>query len=143
MAPTSQPVKFPPFKNFMWASILLALLGWGGLAVLVVLTKPTLGPRWLFYFLLVLGLSGLAMPVTYFMNLRFMSDPPADGAVIGRQAIWFGIYGSLLAWLQRGRVLTAALALVLVLGFMLIEALIRVRELSLWVPREETPPDER
>ena len=102
-----------------------------------------MGPRWLFYFLLVLGLSGLALPVTYFMNLRFMSDPPADGAVIGRQAIWFGIYGSLLAWLQRGRVLTAALALVLVLGFMLIEALIRVRELSLWVPREETPPDER
>lgn len=143
MVPSSEPVKFPPFKNFMWASILLALLGWGGLAVLIVLTLPTLGPRWLFYFLLVIGLSGLALPVTYFLNLRFLSEPPADGTVICRQAIWFGIYGGLLAWLQRGRVLTAALALVLALCFMLVEALIRVRELSLWTPREETPPDER
>jgi hypothetical protein len=97
----------------------------------------------LFYFLLVTGLSGTALPVTYFLNLRFLSEPPADGTVISRQAIWFGVYGSLLAWLMRGRVLTVGLAIVLALGFMLVEALIRVRELSLWTPRPETPADEQ
>jgi hypothetical protein len=142
MTTTNETVKYPPFRNYLWASLLLALLGWGGLAVLVVLTLPTLAPRWLFYFLLVLALSGTALPLTYFLNLRFLSEPPADGTVISRQAIWFGIYGSLLAWLMRGRVLTLALGAVLALGFMLVEALLRVRELSLWTPRQETPPDE-
>jgi hypothetical protein len=143
MSTSNEPAKYPPFRNFLWASLLLALLGWGGLAVLVVLTLPTLGPRWLFYFLLVSALSGTALPVTYFLNLRFLSEPPADGTVISRQAIWIGIYGSLLAWLMRGRVLTLALCVVLALGFMLVEALIRVRELSLWTPREEIPADEQ
>jgi len=126
----------PPFRTFLWASVLLGLFGWGGLAVLVATTLPTLGPRWLFFFLLLTGLSGTALPVTYFINLRFPSNPPADGAAILREAMFIGIYGCLAFWLQQGRVLTMPLALILALGFFLVEFLIRIREVSRWKPKE-------
>jgi hypothetical protein len=132
--PSSSP-KFPPFRIFLWAAILLVLFGWGGLAILVSTTLPVLGPRWLFFFLLMSGLTGIALPVAYFFNRRFISIPPADGGIILRQAMWFGVYGCIIAWLQQGRVLTGVLAIMLALGFAIVELLLRVRELSLWKPK--------
>jgi hypothetical protein len=90
------------FWSFLWISIVLCLVGWGGLMMLIAFTLPTLGPRWLFFFLLDLALSGTALPVTYFFNRRFLSDPPVGNGVILREAMWVGVYGSLLAWLQLG-----------------------------------------
>jgi hypothetical protein len=51
-----------------------------------------------------------------------------------RQAIWVGIYIPTLAWLQIGRVLSVALGLLLALGFVLVEWLLRLREKSQWKP---------
>lgn len=135
--PNSTP-KFPSFRTFFWASLLLCLFGWGGLAILVANTLPTMGPRWLFYFLLMCGVSGLALPVTFFINRRFLSSPPADEGVIVREAIWFGIYACLALWLRQGNVLNAVLAVALALGFAIIEVLLRVREISLWKPKDST-----
>jgi hypothetical protein len=132
---SSQSIRFPAFRTFLWASILLFLFGWGGLAILVSTTLPILGPRWLFFFLFMSGLTGAALPVTYFFNRRFISIPPADGSIILRQAMWFGIYGCIIAWLQQGRVLNGVLAIMLALGFAIVELLLRVRELSLWKPK--------
>jgi hypothetical protein len=136
----SEAPTIPPFRTFLWAGVLLSLFGWGGLAVLVATTLPTLGPRWLFFFLLLTAISGTALPVTYFVNLRFPSNPPADGGAILREAMFIGIYGCLAFWLQQGRVLTMPLALILALGFFLVEFLIRIREVSRWKPKET--PDE-
>jgi hypothetical protein len=136
MNPPDEASAIPPFRTFLWASVLLILFGWGGLAVLVATTLPTLGPRWLFFFLLLTGLSGLALPIAYYFNLRFPTKPPADGTAILREAMFVGIYGCLVFWLQQGRVLTLPLALILALGFFLIEFLIRIREVSHWKPRE-------
>jgi hypothetical protein len=132
---SSQSIRFPAFRSFLWASILLFLFGWGGLAILVSTTLPILGPRWLFFFLFMSGLTGVALPVTYFFNRRFISIPPADGSIILRQAMWFGVYGCIIAWLQQGRVLNGVLAIMLALGFAIVELLLRVRELSLWKPK--------
>lgn len=115
---------------------MLSLFGLGGLAVLIATTLPTHGPRWLFFFLLLSALSGLALPVAYFLNLRFQTTPPADGSSVLREAMLVGIYGCIIAWLQLGRVLTTPLAIILGLGFFLIEFLLRVREISLWKPKE-------
>ncbi len=120
--------------------LVLGLVGWVGLMLLIWLTLPTLGPRWLFFFLLVVALSGMALPPAAFLNRRFPSTPPADGNIILRQAIWVGIYGSLLAWLQLGRVLNLALAVFLAAGFLLIEILLRLSEKSRWNPKD--PADE-
>lgn len=127
---------YPSFRSFLWASVLLSLFGWGGLAVLVATTLPTLGPRWLFFFLLLTGVSGTALPVAYFINLRFPTHPPASSSSVLREAMLVGIYGCLIAWLMQGRVLTAPLVFILALGFFLIEFLIRIREVSQWKPKE-------
>jgi hypothetical protein len=138
MDQTKSSMEFPPFRIFLWASVLLILFGWGGLSILIPTTLPTLGPRWLLFFLLMSGVTGLALPVTYFLNRRFVSKPAADGGIILRQAMWFGVYGCIIAWLQEGRVLNGILAIILALGFAIIEVLLRIRELSLWKPKDPT-----
>lgn len=138
--------KLPSFWTFLWISILLAMVGWGGLVYLIMETEPYLAQRWLFYVLLVLALSGSSLPVMYFINRRFPSNPPVEGGVVVREAVWVGIYGSLLAWLQLGRVLTTGLAVVLAVGLILAEFLLRMGEGSVWKPAQEevepTPDDE-
>ena len=136
MHETKQQPMFPNFSTFIWAGILLCLLGWGGLAVLVSNTLPTMGPRWLFYFFLMCAVSGLILPVTFFFNRRFMTKPPAESGVIVREAIWVGIYACIGFWLQQGALFNPVLAMALALGFVIIEFLLRIRELSLWKPRE-------
>jgi hypothetical protein len=123
-----------PVRSFIPATIILCLLGWGGLFYLVFRTVPTVVPRWLFFFLSVLALTGTVLPVVAFLNLRFPSSPPPTAGVVLRQAIWVGIYIPTLAWLQISRVLSLALALLLALGFVLIEWLLRLREKSQWKP---------
>jgi hypothetical protein len=129
--------KLPSFWIFFWISVFLTLTGVAGLVYLLLETLPDLGPRWLFFFFLMLALSGLSLPVTYFFNRRFPSDPPADSNVVLREAMWVGVWGCSLAWLQLGRVLNPGMALVLAVGLVLVEFLLRIGERSLWTPKEE------
>ena len=124
----------PSVNKFMPASLFLAIIGWGGLIALIYFTMPTVGPRWLFFFLSVLAVTAIALPLAAFLNNRFPSTPPATTGVILRQALWVGIYFPTLAWLQIGRVLAPSLALLLAVGFILIEFLLRLREKSQWKP---------
>ncbi len=125
-------------RTFLPLSIVLTLIGWGGLFILIQSAVPRLGPRWLFFFLGVLALTGPALPIVYFLNLRFPSDPPVQEMVILRQALWVGVFGSTIAWLQLGRVLTMGLALILAGAFLLIEFLLRLFERSRWNPNNES-----
>ena len=124
----------PPVRTFIPAAIILAIIGWGGLYFLLNLTIPTVGPRWLFFFLSVLALTGTTLPVIAFLNQRFPTNPPVSTGVIVREAIWVGIYFPTLAWLQLGQVLTPALSLLLAVGLLAIEVLLRLRERSQWNP---------
>jgi hypothetical protein len=125
---------FKFLTSYLPLSILLTVTGWLGLWLVIRGTVPTLGPRWLFFFLGVFALTGPALPVVYFLNKRFPSDPPVNGMVILRQALWVGVFGSTVAWLQLGRVLTTGLALILAGVFVLIEFLLRLFERSRWKP---------
>ncbi|HEX7973141.1 MAG TPA: hypothetical protein VF498_01925 [Anaerolineales bacterium] len=122
---------------YLPATIILMLLGWGGMAALLLMTTPNGGTRWLFFFTSVLALTGSALPLTAFLNRRFPSTPPPAPQVIVRQALWLGIYLPTLAWLQIGRVLNPALALLLAVGLILIEWLLRMRERAQWKPERE------
>ena len=135
----------PPVKYFIPASIFLFIIGWGGVILLFLNTLPTVGPRWLFFFLLVLALGGTFLPVVAFLNRRFPSLPPASVAVIIRQATWIGLFGATVAWLQIGRVLSLPMILLLLIGLSLIEFLLRLNERSQWKPSQvdsESPVDE-
>jgi len=122
--------KFTP--TYLLITIVLTLIGWGGLFLIIYTTVPELMPRWLFFFLGVLTLTGPALPIVFYLNKRFPSDPPVEGMVILRQALWVGVFGGTIAWLQLGRVLTPGLGLILAGVFILIEFLLRLFERSRW-----------
>ena len=124
-------------RTFLPLSVVLTLIGWVGVILLIRNALPTLGPRWRFFFLGVVALTGPAIPVTYYLNKRFPSNPPVEGMVIVRQALWAGVFGSTIAWLQLGRVLTPALALIMAGVFVLIEFLLRQFERSRWNPNKD------
>jgi hypothetical protein len=84
----------------------------------------------LFYFFLLLGLTGFIMPVVDFFNRRFPSKPRAGADVVIRQSIWFGLYGCVLAWLQFGRILNSGLVIFLGIGIVAIELFLRMNERS-------------
>ncbi len=122
-------------RIYLPLSLVLTIIGWGGLFLLIQNALPTLLPRWLFFFMGVIALSGPALPIVYFLNKRFPSDPPVEGMVILRQALWVGVYGCTVAWLQLGRVLTLGLTFILAGVFVLIEFLLRLFERSRWNPK--------
>lgn len=128
-----KPISVTPY---FYTGVGMAVLGWGGLAALWLLTKPELGERWLFYFALLLAATGTALPFVAFLNLRFPSTPPAESGVYIRQSIWFGVYACLLMWLQWSRMVTLLLAVLIGAALVGIEFLIRLRERSLWKPSE-------
>ncbi len=129
---TMETSKHHSFKEFLPSFLILTLFGWIGLILVIILLLPTLGPRWLFYFFLILAISGSIMPVVYYLNKRFPSNPPAEKTVIIRQSIWFGAFAATITWLQMGRVLNTALGLILAGAFILIELLLRLWERSHW-----------
>jgi hypothetical protein len=49
-----------------------------------------------------------------------------------RQALWVGIFGATLAWLQLARLVNIYIILSLAIGFIAIESLLRLRERARW-----------
>ena len=115
----------PSFRPFLYPTLFLVALGWGGLALVMHYTRPTLWPRWGFFALLVMACTGATLPISYFINQRLMGK---DAGVVTRQSVWVGIYAAVLAWLEMGRVLSFSVALWLLLGFMGVEYLVQLRD---------------
>lgn len=122
----------PDHAGLLVGSLLLMALGWGGLYALVTTSLPRIGGElWLFFLLLQVAVSGTALPIVRFINVRFTPlerEVPPVGVIV-RQSVWVGLYAVLLAWLQIPRLLNAPLAGFLLLLFVIIEAFIRSREL--------------
>ena len=126
----------PSFRQYLNSSLILMFIGWGGLALMLFVfdVPPLVWARWGFFALWLIALTGTALPVAYFLNLRFPSNPPADSNAIVRQALWVGVYGSTLAWLQLGNLVTLWVWMGLAGGLIAIEYLIRLRERARWKP---------
>lgn len=124
----------PSPRAFLIPAFLMAILGWGGLYLVVNYTLPFVWLRWSFFLLWILALTGTALPFTYLINRRFPSDPPAEPNVIVRQALWVGVYGATLAWLQLGRLVSLYVWMGLAGGLIVVEYLIRLREKARWKP---------
>jgi hypothetical protein len=122
------------FKPYLPACLFMIFAGWGGVGWLIFFTLPAVWQRWAFFLLLIVALTGIALPITYYLNLRFPSKPPVTESIIVRQAIWLGIYGSILAWLQLGGIVQPWTIFILGFGLIAIEYLIRLRERSRWQP---------
>ena len=123
-----------PFRSFALSALALMVAGWGGLYFLITQTLPFVWPRWGFFVLSLLAITGTVLPIVYFFHRRFPSEKPAEANVIVRQAMWFGVYGATLAWLQLGRLVTAYVVLGLAGGLVAIEYFMRLREKAHWKP---------
>jgi hypothetical protein len=126
-----QPLRFKPFG---FSSLFLMIVGWGGLYWLITQTLPLVWPRWGFFVLSLMAITGTVLPIVYFFHRRFPSEKPAESNVIVRQALWFGVYGATLAWLQLGRLVTVYVILGLAGGLIAIEYFMRLREKAHWKP---------
>jgi hypothetical protein len=124
----------PRVISILPTAAVLMVVGWAGLFAVIIFMDPSGGTRWLFFFTSVLALTGTILPLVAFLNRRFPTNPPPTQLVLIRQALWFGLYLPTLAWLQIGRVFTPALALLLAVGLVIIEWLLRMRERSQWKP---------
>ena len=123
------------FRNYLFSTLALIIIGWSGIAALLYFSLPFVWARWGFFVFGIMALTGTALPVVYFLHHRFPSDPPAGSNVIVREAMWVGVYGATLAWLQLGRLVTLYVILGLAGGLIAIEYFIRLREKA-----NRTPP---
>lgn len=122
----------PSLRAFLPTIAVLAVSGWGGMLLLMNAFEPLALPRWSFFFLAFVALTGTALPAAVYLNQRFPSNPPAQPHVIVRQALWVGVYGVTLRWLDMGQVLNFSLAMIFLVGFTAIEIFLRVWEQSQW-----------
>jgi hypothetical protein len=135
MPPKSARAATPPFPAglFLMAGV-FAILGWVGVAAVVFLTLPFLGPRWLFFFSLFVALTGTALPFVWYFNRRFTAERfPSEGVLV-REAIEAASLGVFLVWLQAGRMFTPFLGWAFFGAFLAVELLLRVYENSRWSP---------
>lgn len=131
---TSRTRSLPPdHLGALLASLVLMLVGWLGLLQLVTTTLPRIGGElWLFFILLMMAITGTALPFVRYLNVRFtpVYAPVPPGGVIVRQATWVGLFAVMCAWLLIPRALTLPIALFLALVFVVVEVFLRTRELA-------------
>ncbi len=112
------------------AGAIMAGVGWVLLIRLIAGSPPLAFPRWLFFILIYIAITGSVLPLLWFLNRRFSRRHPATGGIILRQSMWFGLFAVTAAWLQMTRALSGAIAFFLALSIIVIEAFLRVRERS-------------
>jgi hypothetical protein len=123
----------PDHVGILIASLILMVVGWGGLYQLVTTTLPRVGQRWLFFVLLHIAVSATVLPFIRYLNIRFTPadyDLPPSGVIV-RQSVWVGVFAVTCAWLQIPRVLSLPTAFFLALALIVIEVFLRSRELAL------------
>lgn len=122
----------PTFKAFIPTFVVLNLFGWGGLITILNLTQPSLGYRILFFVSITTAFTGISLPAVIFLNRRFPTTPAPNAKIFLREAMWVGVYFSILAWLAYGRVINFGLGLIFLFGIIALEFFLRMREKSIW-----------
>ena len=127
---TSQ--KSPPDHiGLLVAAVFMMLIGWGGLYQLITTTLPRIGGElWLFFALLQIAVTGLAIPFVRFLNIQVKKadQPIPPSGVIVRQSVWIGLFVVICAWLQIPRALSLPAIFFVALVFVAIEIFLRSRE---------------
>jgi len=124
----------PSFKSVVPLALVLGIPGWIGLTYLMTRTIPDLGNRWLFFIALVFAVTGTAVPIVAYLNRVATPFGPATFEIVARESTIIGIYAGILLWLNKGQVLSFGLAIILAVGLILIELLLRLRYRSEWHP---------
>ena len=122
------------YRSLMIAAGVLAISGWLGLVLLLTSSLPTVGPRWLFFFLLTLAATGTSLPFLWLLDRRFASGRTATSSILLRQALLVALFADMCIWLQINRSLSLLLAILIAVGLYAIERLLRFMDRSQWRP---------
>ncbi|MCY3865586.1 MAG: hypothetical protein OXG68_09115 [Chloroflexi bacterium] len=115
------------------ASLLMIVIGWGGLLYLVISTRPRIGGEiWLFFILLQIAVTGTSIPFMRLVSqrLRPVNDRVPLAGVVVRRSVWIGIIVVTCAWLMIPRYMSLPILLILMLLIAVIEVFLRNRELA-------------
>jgi hypothetical protein len=74
------------------------------------------------------AVTGLTLPLVYFLNKRFGNDDPSHFLVILRQSMWVGAWIAFCIWLQMNRTLGWGVALLVAAVLAIFEVMLQVRE---------------
>jgi len=107
-------------------SIVLAVVGWGGLYYLIWHVHPNLQTRYIFLVLWSFALAGTAWPVLLAVNQRWSRN--VTWGRVWRQSIWIALFGVLTAWLQMNGAMTLSLAVTIGGTIGLVEILLILRD---------------
>jgi hypothetical protein len=124
----------PPIRSFFPLALMLAVPGWFWLIYLMTQTVPTLGNRWMFFVAAVLAVTGSSLPMIAYLNRIIKPFGPANYETVVRESTLLGLYSGILLWLNKGQVLSWGLTLILAVGVVLVELMLRLRSRSQWHP---------
>ena len=124
----------PSVRSVIPLTLVLSIPGLIWLIYLMTSTLPSLGNRWMFFAASVLVVSGLSLPLIAYLNRIIQPFGSANFESVVRESTTLGLYIGILLWLNKGQVLSLGLALILAIGFILVELLIRLRNRSQWQP---------
>jgi hypothetical protein len=144
----------PQRYNFLGVGLLgvaLAVIGWGGLGLLLATTYPNgegrgdlplpvPGGGWTYLaeadsavlviasLLLVMALAGTSLPFTWFLNKRFSRDARPRPMTLVRQGLWVGVFAAVLLWLRANQTFSVSLVLITGGALALVEVLMLLRQ---------------
>ncbi len=72
------------------------------------------------------AMTGIALPIAYFLNKRFGEEAP-NFLIVLRQSMWIGFWVAFCLWLQMNRMLGISVALLLAAVIILFEFIVQVR----------------
>ena len=124
----------PTARTVLPISLILAVPGWIWLIYLVTQTLPDLGSRWMFFAAVMIAVAGSSIPIIAYLNRIIKPFGPATYETIVREGILVGLYAGILLWLNKGQILNFGVAIILAVGMLLVEILLRIRNRSQWHP---------
>lgn len=132
-----EEARSPSVRSVLPFAFLLAVPGWIWLIYLTTKTLPNLGNRWMFFAAAVIAVTGTSAPLVAYLNRIIRPFGPATFDMLVRESTLIGVYSGILIWLNKGQVLTLGLVVILGIGFIIVELLIRLRTRSEWHPDQE------
>ena len=116
-------------RRWIWYVVFLALIAWLALWGVIQLAVNS-ATKLLFFVLLFLAIVSTFMPAVAYLNARFgrFCSVRVFRVRFVRQSIQIGLFVVVIAWLQMQRVLTLAIALVLIGVLILTEMFAMTRE---------------
>jgi len=114
-----------PYNSLLIAGLILALIGASGVALILTATLPTVGPRWLFFFFLSAGATGISLPFIWYLHQRFGRGPAALRQTLLRQGLWSGFFLTICIWLQINRSLSLPIIVIMIGAITAVEWLLQ------------------